>query len=344
MTIYGMLHRCEDVQRLYLPRGQGGRGLKSVEDCVRLEEAGLADVQSSTRPLMVAVAKEGLALKEKTLTQKQLKEQKELERAEGWKDKPLYGQVLRQTEEIRDDATWDWLRKGDLQTKPAFLVNVASPSSISLSNNNNNNNNNDINNNNKSNNNNNNNNLKKETEEMITAAQDQALRTNAIKAKVEKQNLCPLCRMCGEKDDSVGHLVGVCSKLAQAEYKHPHDNVARMIHWNITHSYGLDVSSKWYEHKPEEVIENDHVKLLWDLNIQTSTYIQARRPGVVVVDREKKTCNIIDIAVPVDAGREKRREEESWKVPRSTKRGGTTLECQSCYCGWCARRRHTQPF
>ena len=65
MTIYGMLHPCADVQRLYLPRGQGGRRLKSVEDCVRLEEAGLADyVQSSTRPLMVAVAKEGLPLKE----------------------------------------------------------------------------------------------------------------------------------------------------------------------------------------------------------------------------------------------------------------------------------------
>ena len=91
---------------MYLPRGQGGRGLKSVEDCVRLEEAGLADyVQSSPRPLMVAVAKEGLPLKEKTLTQKQLKEQKELERAEGWKNKPLHGQFLSQTEEIRDDAT-----------------------------------------------------------------------------------------------------------------------------------------------------------------------------------------------------------------------------------------------
>ena len=68
MTIYGMLHPRADVQRLYLPRGQRGRGLKSVEDCVRLEEAGLADyVQFSTRPLMVAVAKEGLPLKENTL-------------------------------------------------------------------------------------------------------------------------------------------------------------------------------------------------------------------------------------------------------------------------------------
>ena len=100
MTIYGMLHLRADVQRLYLPRGQGGRGLKSVEDCVRLEEAGLADyVQSSTRPLMVAVKEK------KTLTQNQLKEQKGFERAEGWKKKPLHGQFLRQTEEIRDDAT-----------------------------------------------------------------------------------------------------------------------------------------------------------------------------------------------------------------------------------------------
>ena len=139
---------------MYLTRGQGGRGLKNIEDCVRLEEAGLADyVQSSSRRLMVAVAKEGLPLKEKTLTQKQLKEQKELERAEGWKHKHLHGQFLRQTEGIRDNATWDWLRKGA---------------------------------------------LKKETEGMITTAQDQALRPNAIKAKVEKQNLSPLCRMCGE--------------------------------------------------------------------------------------------------------------------------------------------------
>ena len=165
MTIYGMLHPRVDVQRFYMPRGQGGRGLKSL----RLEEAGRADyVQSSTRPLMVAVAKERLLLQEKTLTQKQLIQQKELERAEGWKNKPLHGQFLRQIEEIRNDATWDWLRKGD---------------------------------------------LKKETEGMITAAQDQALRANAIKAKVEQQNLSPLCRMCGEKDESMGHLVASVASL-----------------------------------------------------------------------------------------------------------------------------------
>ena len=73
---------------------------------------------------MVAVAKEGLPHKENTLTQKQLREQKELERAQGWKNKLLHGQFLRQTEEIRNYATWDWLRKGDLKKETQGMITV----------------------------------------------------------------------------------------------------------------------------------------------------------------------------------------------------------------------------
>ena len=57
--------------------------------------------------------------------------------------------------------------------------------------------------------------------------------------------------MCSKKHESIGLLVGECSKLAHTEYKHRYDNVDRMIHWNIAHSYGLYVSSKWYEHELE---------------------------------------------------------------------------------------------
>lgn len=44
--------------------------------------------------------------------------------------------------------------------------------------------------------------LKKETEELITASQDQALRTNAVKANIEKQDISLLCKMCGVKEES----------------------------------------------------------------------------------------------------------------------------------------------
>ena len=41
MTMYGALHPKSDVDRLYIKRKEGGRGLMSVEHCVREEENSL---------------------------------------------------------------------------------------------------------------------------------------------------------------------------------------------------------------------------------------------------------------------------------------------------------------
>ena len=41
LTIYGALHPKSDVDRLYIPRKEGGRGLISIEDCVELAIRGL---------------------------------------------------------------------------------------------------------------------------------------------------------------------------------------------------------------------------------------------------------------------------------------------------------------
>ena len=38
--------------------------------------------------------------------------------------------------------------------------------------------------------------LKKETEDLILAAQEQALRTNSIKHSIDKTSETPLCRLC----------------------------------------------------------------------------------------------------------------------------------------------------
>jgi hypothetical protein len=48
MTMNRALHPKADVDRLYLPREEGGRGIKSVEECVRLEECGLSDYLKRT--------------------------------------------------------------------------------------------------------------------------------------------------------------------------------------------------------------------------------------------------------------------------------------------------------
>ncbi|XP_048590562.1 uncharacterized protein LOC125573819 [Nematostella vectensis] len=107
--------------------------------------------------------------------------------------------------------------------------------------------------------------------------------------------------MCGLKDETVNHLLCECSKMAQSQYKHRHDNVARIVHWAIAKEHGFEVKEKWYEHELLPVIEKPDLKILWDVTIQTDREIQARRPDIVIVNRKEGECIVIDIAVPGDA-------------------------------------------
>ena len=52
--------------------------------------------------------------------------------------------------------------------------------------------------------------LKRETESLILAAQEQAIRTNVIKAKIDNTQKESKCRMCGKVDETVNHIVSEC--------------------------------------------------------------------------------------------------------------------------------------
>ena len=155
--------------------------------------------------------------------------------------------------------------------------------------------------------------LKGCTEALICRTREQALRTNYTKYHIDKTVDSPLCRMCGEKRENVRHLVSECSKnYTPKEYKRRHHNVVRYIHWELCKKLDLDISSKWYEHKPPGVLEDGSNKILWDFNIQCDYVIEGRRPDIVVIHKDKKEYLIIDIAVPGDA-RLKAKEQEKVK-------------------------------
>ena len=53
-------------------------------------------------------------------------------------------------------------------------------------------------------------------------------------------------------------------------------------------------------HNPAFVLENDTHKLPWDFNIQTDHLIPARRPDLIIINKKKRICKIVDYAVPAD--------------------------------------------
>ena len=162
-----------------------------------------------------------------------------------------------------------------------------------------------------------------QTEATICAAQEQALRTNYTKNKIDKTSENPLCRMCGERGETVQHIICECKKLAQCEYKRRHDTVAKLVHWKLCDKRNLEGKEKWHKHCPEGVVEDHDVKFISDINIQCGNVMEASRSDLILVDKKAKSCVIIDIAIPGDCSiREKeiQKTEKYQNLKRELKR------------------------
>ena len=183
MTMHNALHPKSNVDRLYLLRKDGGRGLLGVEDTVNIAKVSLKKyVNNSTERLLSSLRI--IEDDEFIESEADVKKRTRTERKGSWKEKTLHGQFLRQTDDITGEDRWLWLKQG---------------------------------------------NLKRGTESPILAAQEQAVRKNVIKAKIDNAQEQSKCRMCGEKDETVNHLISECSKMAQREYKRRHDWVGRRV-------------------------------------------------------------------------------------------------------------------
>ena len=74
MTMYGALHPKSDVDRLYLPRKIGGRGLISCEKCIRAEENNIGwYIKNVVEPLLMAVRQGEIVVSEHSMRKDQYK-------------------------------------------------------------------------------------------------------------------------------------------------------------------------------------------------------------------------------------------------------------------------------
>ena len=141
-------------------------------------------------------------------------------------------------------------------------------------------------------------NFKRETEYPQRAAQNNAERTNHIKARIDKTQQNSKCRQCGDRDETINHIISECSKLAQKEYKTWHDWVGKVIHWEMCKKFKFDHTNKWYMHNPAPVLENDTHKLLWDFAIQTDHRISAWRPDLIIINKKKENLQKCHLCCP----------------------------------------------
>ena len=80
-------------------------------------------------------------------------------------------------------------------------------------------------------------NFKTETESLLIAAQNNAVRPNHIKARIDKTQQNSKCRLCGDRNETINHIISECSKLVQKEYKTRYGWVGKVIHWKMRKKY-----------------------------------------------------------------------------------------------------------
>ena len=71
-------------------------------------------------------------------------------------------------------------------------------------------------------------------------AKNNVIRTNHIKARIDKTQQNSKCKLCGDRDEAINHIISEYSKLAQKEYKTRHDLVGNVIHWEMSKKFKFD--------------------------------------------------------------------------------------------------------
>jgi hypothetical protein len=293
LTKYRGHHPNASVNRLYLPRSRGGRGLLDLQNLCNNEVNGLYEYFQSKQyePLHRAVM-----LADSSYTPSRLGAahgpgkpvMTEAQRRDDWRGKALHGRYPKQLEggDVDYEASVAWQKSGEL-----FM----------------------------------------ETEGFLLAIQDQVVRTrNYRKFIIKEDGVIDKCRMCGQAGENIQHITSGCPALANVEYLQRHNQLAKIIHAQLAANHKLlDSVPAYYKYQPEPVLENNECRLYWDRSIVTDKTIPSNRPDVVFVLKKERIGFLVDVTVPRDdnlklAEREKIRKyfelanevKDMWKLHR----------------------------
>jgi len=292
-----LLHINSDVDRMYISRKNGGRGLLNITDLYKNQAIAYSHyLSNSTDPLTQLAStwqnergaksihhKATKYMEELTMDQNQfttltktqlkttIKTRRSEKKSEKLKNKPMHGQYFKILDEPHIDkkASLSWMNSSS---------------------------------------------LKRATEATICAIQENAVTTKYTQTHIHKTSIDDKCRACKTEVETIHHIISGCSVLAPTKYIERHDNVCRYIHLLLAEKYDLLAEyPQWYQYDPEPLLENEVVKILWNFPVQTDRRTRFNKPDILVIDKTTRRITIIDVAIPVDTNISKKRNEKITK-------------------------------
>lgn len=256
------LHPNSAIERLYLPRKQGGRGLVNIEATHNIQIHKLQayfNLKETHSPLHSSIKqadKKYTPLSTHTQLQQTDKKTFIANLTQTWNSKRLHSRFKNDLSKQHQLST-KWMELGHLYA---------------------------------------------ETEGFMCAIQDQVIPTKNYQKYITQNNTdSDYCRMCKSTSETIQHITAGCPSLAPTEYLNRHNLTAKILHKHLLQRHNIKtIEEPYYKYVPEAVNENQLYKIYWDRGIITDKTIINNRPDIVVIDKLKKTVTLIDVAHPLD--------------------------------------------
>ncbi|KAL3273358.1 hypothetical protein HHI36_014806 [Cryptolaemus montrouzieri] len=261
LTKYGMHHPHASVNRLYLRRDQGGRGISNIESAhdkiiLSLRKHFSASNTSFHRSIRAFDDVTPLKLMRAEIAQGSRTPE---ERMNEWKAMKLHGRYPRVLESDNVD------KRESVNFLMAGYLHPETEGSL----------------------------LAIQDQVVPTRAYNKHI------AKINTPS--DQCRRCSRGLESIQHVTSSCPILAPKDYLNRHNSMAKIYHHEIALKLGLLKDRvPNYKYTPETVLEDEEHKVYWDNIIICDRPISHNRPDIVVFYKQKKKAVLLDVTIPAD--------------------------------------------
>ena len=305
LTLHKVIYRNNCLDRLYLPRSEGGLGLTEVNQSFKSSMVALSQyLHASQDPYIKIVARQHTDILPQNVSVTKMGDlfAKDLieHELEGESVQTPATDLAKQKRKIHGFTSRDQRKKRWLEDKragkfPAELDKPYIDKQASLSW------------------------LKRgklgfDGERMIIGAQDQGLLTNGFR-KMANLSDDDKCRFCKTEVESVSHLISGCQTLlGDGHYTHRHNQVCRYIHWRICKAIGME-TKPIQDHEPARSTAHGDYIIYYDKPIPLGRFVEGGgiKPDIVLWDRHTKSAQIIEVSVPNDYGLNRAEREKNNK-------------------------------
>ena len=92
--------------------------------------------------------------------------------------------------------------------------------------------------------------------------------------------------------------------MSEQLYTVRHDSVCRVIYWHLCKHFNIPVPEQSWKHKPELILKNEQIMLMYDNMIPSSVDIanKASRPNMVLKHKKEQSALVIEVSAPNNVG------------------------------------------